>query len=324
MPIDFPRIVFMGTPDLAVHILDAIIGSDYNVAGVVTAPDKPAGRGRKLQASPVKHYALEHKLPLLQPEHLKNEDFLRQLELLAPDLQVVVAFRMLPEAVWSLPALGTFNLHASLLPDYRGAAPINRVLMNGEKITGVTTFLIDHMIDTGNILLREEIPVSEYETAGSLHEKVKITGAKIVLQTIKALSEGSIRPVNQDTLITPGKKLNKAPKIYKEDCLIDWNQPCEKAVNLIHGLSPVPGAFCFVEEEDKEPMMIKIFAARCEKEPHRYEAGTLLTDNKKNLRFATPDGFVRVLELQIPGKRKMQTDELLRGFRFSGSNPEKS
>ncbi len=315
-----PRIVFMGTPDLAAWVLQAIINHNYQVVAVVTAPDKPAGRGRKIQQSPVKQLALAESIPVLQPENLKSPLFIDQLQALKPDIQVVVAFRMLPEAVWSIPPTGTFNLHASLLPDYRGAAPINWTIINGEKESGVTTFLIDQKIDTGNIIFREKIIISEYETAGTLHEKVKTTGAKLVLKTIQALNYGQIIPVSQETMIENHENLKKAPKIYKDDCRINWNRPCEQVVNHIHGLSPLPGAFTQLSHSGKDPVMIKIFIARPEKETHRHIAGSLITDNKHFIRFATPDGFVNVLELQMPGKKRMHAEELLRGYSFPHEN----
>lgn len=311
-----PRIVFMGTPELAAWVLQAIINDNYSVVAVVTAPDRPAGRGRKIQQSPVKQLARSLNIPVLQPENLKSPSFIDQLKALYPDIQVVVAFRMLPEAVWTIPPTGTFNLHASLLPDYRGAAPINWAIINGEKETGVTTFLIDHKIDTGNILFREKIDVGDYETAGTLHEKVKTTGARLVLKTIKALNAGNVTTTNQNALIANPDTLNKAPKIFKDDCRIDWNKSCEQIVNLIHGLSPQPGAFTYITLQGDEPLLVKIFIARPEKENHKYIAGTLITDNKKHIRFAASDGFVNVFELQIPGKRRMHAEELLRGFNF--------
>lgn len=315
-----PRIVFMGTPELAAWVLQAIINDHHHVAAVVTAPDRPAGRGRKIQQSPVKQLALAENIPVLQPENLKSLGFIDQLQALKPDIQVVVAFRMLPEAVWSIPPKGTFNLHASLLPDYRGAAPINWAIINGEKETGVTTFLIDHKIDTGNILLRESIKMDEFETAGTLHEKVKTAGADLVLKTIKALAKGSVTVTEQDTLIADPASLNKAPKIFKDDCRIDWSKSCDQIVNLIHGLSPQPGAFTYVPIPGNDPLLVKIYIARPEKSVHDYLPGSLITDNKKQIRFATPDGFVHVHELQIPGKKRMLTEELLRGFNFPMEN----
>ncbi len=311
------RIVFMGTPGLASHILQAIKENGYNVVAAVTAPDRPAGRGRKIRQSPVKQCALENNIPVLQPENLKAPGFIRALESLQPDIQVVVAFRMLPEAVWALPAKGTFNLHASLLPDYRGAAPINWAIINGEKETGVTTFLLDHQIDTGNILFRKKIPIDKYETAGSLQEKVKIEGAELVLQTIEALAKGTVTPVRQETFTDKPKKLNKAPKIHKDDCRIQWNRPCQKVVNHIHGLSPHPGAFCEVEITKGQYTIMKIFEARPEIARHELNPGTMITDDKTFLHFATTDGFVKILQLQIAGKKRMQTQELLRGMQFN-------
>lgn len=320
MPGDAPRIVFMGTPELAAWVLQAIINDNQRVVAVVTAPDKPAGRGRKIQQSPVKQYASALNIPVLQPENLKSPIFIEKLIALQPDIQAVVAFRMLPEAVWKIPAMGTFNLHASLLPNYRGAAPINWTIINGEKESGVTTFLIDHKIDTGNILFREKINIAAYETAGTLHEKVKITGASLVLKTIQALNSGQIIPVSQETMTDNPDNLKKAPKIFKDDCKINWNRPCEHVVNHIHGLSPLPGAFTHLPQIGNDPLLMKVYIARPEKETHRHPAGKLITDNKQFIRFATPDGFVNVLELQMPGKKRMSTDELLRGYNFPAEN----
>ncbi|MFP4468778.1 MAG: methionyl-tRNA formyltransferase [Bacteroidales bacterium] len=314
------RIVFMGTPELASHMLSTIHENGYQVAGVVTAPDRPAGRGRKIKHSPVKQYALEQGLRVMQPTNLKSPEFIEELSGLKPDLQVVVAFRMLPKAVWSIPSIATFNLHASLLPDYRGAAPINHAIINGEKETGVTTFVIDDKIDTGQILFREKIIIDEFETAGSLHEKVKQTGGPLILKTIDALAENKVRPVKQTTLISDPDTLNKAPKIFKEDCRINWNQPCRQVVNHIHGLSPVPGAFTEYPVSGENTIQIKILEARPLETVHGHQPGTLLTDNKTYIHFAATDGFVKVRTLQIPGKKRMQTEELLRGFNFPAPN----
>ncbi len=311
-----PQIVFMGTPDLAVHMLDAICNKGYQVVAVVTAPDRPAGRGRKLQQSPVKLYALGKDIPVLQPENLKNQGFIEELQAYKPDLQVVVAFRMLPESVWKIPKMGTFNLHASLLPNYRGAAPINWVIINGEKETGVTTFLIDHKIDTGNILLKEKITIDEFETAASLHEKVKQAGAPLVIKTIEGLMTGNIKAVKQENLINDEKTLNKAPKIFKDHCCINWENNTRQIVNLIHGLNPNPGAFTMLEDHNNEPFIIKLFEARPEIIDHDHKPGSLLTDNKTFLKFATPDGFVKILKLQLPGKKKLHVYEVLRGYQF--------
>ncbi len=310
------RIVFMGTPDLASHILQSIVDHGYRVVAVVTAPDRPAGRGRNMQQPPVKQYALRKKIPVLQPKNLKAPEFIEALQVYKSDLQVVVAFRMLPEAVWSMPVLGCFNLHASLLPDYRGAAPINWVIINGEKETGASTFMIDHQIDTGNILLQKKIPIEVYETAGSLHEKIKEAGAPLVIDTIEALAKGTIKPVQQDQLMGDDMILKKAPKIYKKDCRIRWDSSCKDVVNHIHGLSPHPGAFCEVSINESEYASLKIFSATPQISSHDHTPGTLLTDHKTFLRFATPDGFVEVLELQMAGKKRMKTTELLRGMRF--------
>ncbi len=316
MQTDRLRIVFMGTPELASHILSIIHQNGHLIAGVVTAPDRPAGRGRKIRHSPVKEYALNNGLHLMQPANLKSQEFIDELSSLKPDLQVVVAFRMLPKAVWSLPTVATFNMHASLLPDYRGAAPINHAIINGERETGVTTFIIDDKIDTGHILYREKISIDEFETAGSLHEKVKEKGGPLVLKTIDALAKNKATPMKQDTLVSDPGQLNKAPKIFKEDCRIKWDQTCRQIVNHIHGLSPVPGAFTDHPLTEKETIRIKVFEARPEEKTHNHKPGTLLTDNKTFIHFAAADGFVKVHALQIPGKRRMQTEELLRGFSF--------
>lgn len=314
---DSPRIVFMGTPELAMHVLDQIIIHGHNVVAVVTAPDKPAGRGRKIKHSPVKQYALNKKLRLLQPEKLKAPGFVKELESLKPDIQVVVAFRMLPETVWKIPPMGTFNLHASLLPDYRGAAPINWVIINGEKETGVTTFMIDQNIDTGNILLQKKIAIDPNETAGTLHEKIKEHGANLVIKTIRELFSNKITPIEQSSLIDSQKALHLAPKIYKEDCKISWDKPSVKVVNKIHGLSPYPGAFCYLHENSNSDIIIKVFEAKPEITSHNHPPGKLFTDNKSFIKFTTPDGFVRILQIQLPGKRRMSPEELLRGYRFN-------
>jgi methionyl-tRNA formyltransferase len=308
------RIVFMGTPSLAAFSLKALHESGYNVVAVVTAPDKPAGRGLKLIHSEVKKYALEHGLPLLQPEKLKSPEFLESLQVLQPDVQVVVAFRMLPEAVWSLPRLGTFNMHASLLPQYRGAAPINWAIINGETETGVTTFLLDREIDAGKILFQERIPILKNETAGSLHDRIMLIGASIVLRTIDGLAEGKAKPIEQDKLITDPSQLKKAPKIFKEDCFIDWKRSCRDIVNLIHGMSPIPGAYTAIKT-DGEEFTLKIFEAEAEEMAHPYKPGEMFIDGKNNLIFTTSDGIIRVKSLQMAGKKRMTASDFLRGFR---------
>lgn len=310
------RIVFMGTPEFAVPALRLLHGSGYRITGVVTAPDRPAGRGKKLRASAVKDFALQHGLPVLQPEKLKDETFVERLVAMRPHLQVVVAFRMLPEAVWRIPSMGTFNLHASLLPDYRGAAPINHVIMNGEEQTGVTTFLIDHQIDTGNILLQEAVRIGPEETAGELHDRLMVAGAKLVKRTVEELSSGSIRPAPQETLIRPGTTLRSAPKLQKEDGRIDWHREGRSVVNQIRGLSPYPGAYTHMVKAGSGKTMIKIYAAGYLKESHRHKPGTVLFDAGKELKVAVADGYVSVGSLQQEGKKRMDTLEFLKGFKI--------
>jgi len=308
------RIVFMGTPEFAVPSLRLLHTSGYRITGVVTAPDRPAGRGKNLRASAVKDYARDHGLQVLQPEKLKDEAFIGELQNMDPHLQVVVAFRMLPERVWSIPSMGTFNLHASLLPDYRGAAPINHVIMNGEEQTGVTTFLIDHQIDTGNILLQEPTRIGPDETAGELHDRLMVSGAGLVLKTVEELSAGNIRPRSQDTLIKPGTILHGAPKLQKEDGRIDWHREGRPVVNLIRGLSPYPGAYTHFTKEGAGKVMIKIFKAHFAPEAHYHQPGTCLTEGSRELRVAVPDGYIYITSLQQEGKRRMETADFLKGF----------
>jgi methionyl-tRNA formyltransferase len=304
------RIVFMGTPEFAVSSLDALIKAGMNVVGVVTAPDKAAGRGMKIMQSAVKTYALENNLPVLQPAKLKDPQFNQDLSSLKPDLQIVVAFRMLPEIVWNLPPLGTINVHASLLPHYRGAAPINWAIINGETETGVTTFQLKHEIDTGNILLQEKVQIGETQTAGELHDVLKETGAALLVNTIRKLSEGSIVPQSQAVLIDESL-IKHAPKIFTETCKINFQQPTEKVYNLIRGLSPYPGAFTFLNEK-----MMKIFRAEMEKTEVKDSPGTFLSDRKTNLKVACTDGYVNILELQIEGKKRMSVLDFLKGYRW--------
>ncbi|HLI93482.1 MAG TPA: methionyl-tRNA formyltransferase [Puia sp.] len=300
-----PRIVFMGTPDFAVASLDAIHRAGYPIAGVITAPDKPAGRGMQLMESAVKKFAREHDLRVLQPAKLKDPAFLEELRALAPDLQVVVAFRMLPEVVWSLPPMGTINLHGSLLPDYRGAAPINWAIINGETETGVTTFQLKQDIDTGNILMQESVSIGPTETAGELHDRMKEIGARLLVRTIAGLAAGTLRERPQPNPAIP----KHAPKIFTETCRIDWTRPTSVVYDLIRGLSPSPAAF--TEFNGKT---LKIF--RAEKDPDGAAAvpGLPDTDNRSYLRFATADGYIRVTELQLEGKKRMKTEEFLRGY----------
>jgi methionyl-tRNA formyltransferase len=308
------RIVFLGTPDFAVASLEALLNAGYSVPGVVTAPDKPAGRGKKLQAPAVKKYALSKGLKVLQPSRLKDPVFLNELRSLKADLQVVVAFRMLPEEVWKMPPLGTVNLHASLLPQYRGAAPIHRAIINGEKETGLTTFLLQHEIDTGKILLQKKLSIGPDETAGELHDRMMMLGAQLLVETIEGLRLHTLTPIDQKQLTKPGEMLKTAPKIRKEDCRIDWNNDPDTVHNFIRGLSPFPGAFSLLQPPKGEAFQVKIYRTLREPASEQLHPGTLVTDGKLFIRVAVADGFIRLLELQFPGKKRLQTAELLRGF----------
>jgi len=308
------RIVYMGTPDFAVEPLKALVEAGFNVVGVVTVPDKPAGRGQKMQSSPVKLYAQEKGIGILQPEKLKNPDFISELASLTPDIAIVVAFRMLPESVWSIPKLGTFNLHASLLPQYRGAAPINWVIINGEKKTGVTTFLIDHQIDTGNIIYREEVEIGVGDTAGDLHDKLMVVGAELVLKTVKDLSEGDVKPILQQSFMHGDEEIKSAPKIFRDTCRIDWSKPVFDVYNLIRGLSPYPSAWSELVFAEGNMIQAKILRAQFSEELHQFECGTIVTDRKNVLNVACDNGFIAIAEIQIAGKRPMKTSELLNGF----------
>lgn len=308
------RIVFMGTPDFAVASLKALVDGGYNIVGVITAPDKPAGRGNQLTQSSVKKYALENNLQILQPEKLKNPDFLAELKNLKADLQVVVAFRMLPEAVWNMPPLGTFNLHGSLLPQYRGAAPLNWAVINGETKTGVTTFLLDHEIDTGKILFKSETPIGENETVGEVHDRLMKIGANLVVETVDAIAEGNIQPIPQTELIE-ATTIKHAPKIYKEDCKIDWNKDVETIRNLIRGLSPYPAAWTnLVNVKTGIEIMTKLFFAQKENSEKTDFPGTIKSDGKTCLNVACQNGWLQITDLQIAGKKRMKTEEFLRGF----------
>lgn len=304
------RIVFMGTPDFAVGTLKKILEAGFEVVGVITAPDRPAGRGRKVQESAVKQFAVQQQLKVLQPTNLKDEGFLQELKNLDANLQVVVAFRMLPKAVWQMPALGTFNLHASLLPQYRGAAPINWAIINGENETGVTTFFIDEQIDTGNIILQQKVPITPEDNAGTLHDRLMETGAELVVETCRQLADGKVFLKKQDESVA----LKSAPKIHKETCQIDWNRSISDIHNLVRGLSPYPGAWSTLINGDKEEQ-IKIFATRPEIGSHNYNVGKLLVD-KKSIKVAVKEGYIQVLELQLPGKRRMKVTEVLNGLKL--------
>lgn len=324
-----PRIVFMGTPEFAVASLDALVKEGFNVVGVVTAPDKLAGRGMKLQQSAVKKYAEEKELHILQPEKLKAPDFLEELRSLKADLQVIVAFRMLPEVVWAMPPMGTINVHGSLLPQYRGAAPINWAIINGEKETGVTTFKLQHEIDTGNVLMQKRIPIGEAETAGELHDRMKEVGAALLIETVKGLANGSLKEKPQSSIgngqwpigeskvadshspfTTHHSPLKHAPKIFTDTCRIDWHKPVADVYNLVRGLSPYPAAFTELNGKT-----VKIYKSTKEEIRPSVGAGEVETDKKTYLKFACADGYLQVKELQMEGKKRLPVEEFLRGYR---------
>ena len=320
------RIVYMGTPDFAVEALRQLVEGGYNVVGVITMPDKPAGRGHKIQYSPVKQYALEQNLPLLQPEKLKDEAFVQALREWKADLQIVVAFRMLPEVVWSMPRLGTFNLHASLLPQYRGAAPINWAVINGDTETGITTFFLKHEIDTGEVIQQVRVPIADTDNVEIVHDKLMMLGGKLVVETVDAILNGVVKPVPQEDMAIVGE-LRPAPKIFKETCRIDWKQPVKKVYDFIRGLSPYPAAWSELVSPEGEVVVVKIFETekyirnegkRCRNSRGCFcKVGSIETDGKKYIKVAVPGGFVSVLSLQLPGKKRLKTDELLRGFRLT-------
>lgn len=304
------RIVFMGTPDFAVASLKALVERNYKIVGVITAPDRPAGRGRKIRTSSVKEYALEQGLPLLQPTNLKDESFLQELQSLQPDLQIVVAFRMLPKAVWKMPRLGTFNLHASLLPEYRGAAPINWAIINGETRTGVTTFFINEEIDTGAIIRQKEVEISESETAGDLHDKLMAQGSLLVVETVELIAGGTVIPLEQSSA-----EFKPAPKLNKENCRVDWTQPLESVYNQIRGLSPYPAAWTLLLT-DNAKTECKILEATKLSEEHTLKPGSIIA-SKKEIRVAVEKGYIKIEKLQLSGKRKMDAVSFLNGFTFS-------
>jgi len=309
------RIVFMGTPEFAVESLKTLVEDGYQVVGVITAPDKPAGRGRQLSESAVKKYAIENNLHVLQPEKLKNPEFIAELEKLKADLQIVVAFRMLPEMVWSMPPFGTFNLHASLLPQYRGAAPLNWAVINGETETGVTTFLLSHEIDTGLIIFQEKVSIGENDTVCDLHDRMMDIGANLVIKTVNALAEGDVQPIDQNMLIEAQDRVRQAPKIFKEDCRIDWTRDTESVRNLIRGLSPYPTAWTeMIHPGKSETLTAKIYAASRNNDSLPTAPGTIQTDGRKYLKIACPDGWLSITDIQLSGKKRMKIDELLRGF----------
>ncbi len=306
----------MGTPDFAVASLDALVKADCNIVGVITAPDKPAGRGMKLTESAVKKYAVEHGLHILQPEKLKNPQFIEELRALKADLQIVVAFRMLPEIVWNMPPLGTVNLHGSLLPQYRGAAPIHWAVINGEKETGVTTFKLKHEIDTGDILLQKSFPIGENETTGEVHDRMKEIGATLLVETVKGLAAGNLEKIDQSSVVSrqSSVELKHAPKIFTETCQINWDHSVDTVHNFIRGLSPFPGALTSLEGK-----ILKVYRSKKELSTHNHTPGKVFSDGKTFLKFACANGYIEILDLQLEGKKRMLTEDFLRGY-HSGIN----
>jgi methionyl-tRNA formyltransferase len=302
------RIVFFGTPDFAVASLKALVDAGANVVAVVTAPDKPAGRGMQLKPSAVKEYAVEKGLPVLQPEKLKNPEFIDELKGYNADLQVVVAFRMLPEVVWDMPPMGTINVHGSLLPQYRGAAPINWAIINGETETGVTTFKLKHEIDTGNILMQDRVAILPEDNIGTVYEKLMLAGGELLVKTVKGFADGTLKELPQQEAITA--ELKHAPKIFKEDTRIDWNKPVVAIHNLVRGMSPVPAAFTMMGDK-----FLKIYRSHYELVAHGVEPDVHETDGKTYFRFATPDGWLYADDIQLEGKKRMGVEDFLRGWR---------
>lgn len=311
------KIIFFGTPDFAVESLSRLVEGGYNIAAVVTMPDKPAGRGRQLQQSDVKRYAVEHGLPVLQPVSLKDEAFIEQLRSYGAQLFIVIAFRMLPEAVWQMPPLGTFNLHASLLPRYRGAAPINWAVMNGDTETGVTTFFLKHEIDTGDVIQQRSCPIGREDNVEVIHDRLMVMGADMVLETVDAIIAGTVKPIPQDQMLTAGQQPTPAPKIFKDTCRIDWSRPAEALYNHIRGLSPYPAAWTVLQDADGNEMTtLKVYATG---EPEPFNSGDKpmpgsIVADRKTLRVACGDGWLELLSLQQSGKKRMDTDAFLRGY----------
>ncbi|HNF32670.1 MAG TPA: methionyl-tRNA formyltransferase [Bacteroidia bacterium] len=305
------KILFSGTPDYAVESLKILVENGYNICGVITAPDKPAGRGMQMQQSAVKKYALSKGLYILQPEKLKDAVFLSEVASLKADLHIVVAFRMMPEQLWSMPRLGTLNLHASLLPQYRGAAPINRAIMNGETTTGVTTFFLKHEIDTGDIILSDKVDIGPTETAGELHDRLMHIGAALVLKTVQQIEKGNLSTTPQKSITS---ELKHAPKIFKNDCIINWSDKTSTVFNQIRGLSPYPGAFTMLEDKNGKTLTLKIYSALFLESKELSETGKIISDNKSFLNITTSDGIISIKELQLEGKKRMSAEEFLRGF----------
>ena len=320
------RIVYLGTPDFAVEPLKRLLEKQkatpdcgYEVVGVVTMPDKMINkRGNQLLMSPVKQFAVQEGLPVLQPESLKSEEFLSALAALRADLQIVVAFRMLPESVWNMPRLGTFNLHASLLPQYRGAAPINWAIINGDKESGVTTFFLKHEIDTGDVIFRDRVAIEECDNAGTLHDKLMYQGGDTVLRTVEAIVKGEVSPLPQDEMFASESELRPAPKIFRDTCRIDWDKDCAAVYDFVRGMSPYPAAWCEMKDVSGNVVAIKVYEVAKEPAAHDKEPGTLLTDGKSFAKVAVAGGYINLLSLQIPGKKRMPVADLLRGFSLQG------
>lgn len=308
------RIIYMGTPEFAVEPLKLLLENNYNIVAVITVPDKPAGRGQQLQQSAVKKFAIEKGLTILQPEKLKDEFFLEQLRALNADLQIVVAFRMLPEVVWNMPRLGTFNLHGSLLPQYRGAAPINWAVINGDKETGVSTFFLQHEIDTGKIIFQDKVTINESDSAGDIHDRLMIVGAKLVLKTVQAIELNNYPQIDQTQLIEANTVLNNAPKLFKDDCRIDWSKTTTQIYNHIRGLSPYPTAYTELVSPDGNSHLLKVFKTKKEQDLPVTPVGAIDTDAKTYLKITTADGCLSIEELQLAGKKRMLVTDFLRGF----------
>jgi methionyl-tRNA formyltransferase len=311
------KIIFLGTPEFAVDSLSGLVQHGYDISAVVTVPDQPAGRGQSMQSSPVKKFALHYDLKVLQPYKLKDPEFIAELETIRANLFIVVAFRMLPEIVWMMPRLGTFNLHASLLPQYRGAAPINHVIINGESETGLTTFFLKQEIDTGEIIFQDKMQIRPEETAGELHNRMKTAGANLVLKTVEAISSGNIKTIEQKELTDPSISLRTAPKIFREDCRIDWTDNTDNVYNKIRGLSPYPAAFTNLTSPEGESFPVKIFRTIKSKANNQLPPSKLITDGKSQLTVTTADGLIHILEIQQAGKKVMKIDQFLRGFRVN-------
>ncbi|MEJ8761891.1 methionyl-tRNA formyltransferase [Phocaeicola sp. HCN-40430] len=313
------RIVYMGTPEFAVESLKRLVEGGYNIVGVITMPDKPMGRhGSVLQPSPVKQYAVSQGLKVLQPEKLKDEQFLAELRELKADLQIVVAFRMLPEVVWNMPPMGTFNLHASLLPQYRGAAPINWAVINGDTETGITTFFLKHEIDTGEIIDQVRVPIADTDNVEIVYNRLMMLGGDLVLKTVDAILEGNVKTTPQEELAQI-EELRPAPKIFKETCRIDWTQGVKKVYDFVRGLSPYPAAWTELHQGEQAPVMLKIFETEKQYCSHNYQPGSIDTDKKTYFRVATTDGYLNIRSLQLAGKKRMEVTDFLRGYRFDDS-----